>query len=68
MQDSPNGDEQRIERILSRVRTEAGLRDILAFGLGRLWLVLLELFALAYKTLTRPAPGDRAAGRRMEET
>lgn len=61
MQHSPNGDENRVERILSRVRTEAGLRDILAFGLGRLWLVLLELFAIAYKTFNRPAAGIERA-------
>lgn len=44
-----NPDEQRVGRIMSRVRTGVVLRDILTFGLGRIWLVLLELFAVVYK-------------------
>ena len=63
MQDAAGGSEQRIERILSRVRAETGLRDVLAFGLGRIWLVLLELLALAYKTFNRPL-SDRGISRR----
>ena len=61
MQAKADGNERRVERILSRVRTEAGLRDILAFGLSRFWLVLLELCAIAYKTFNRPAAGIEKA-------
>lgn len=62
MQDAADGSERRIERILWRVRAEAGVRDVLAFGLGRIWLVLLELFALAYKALNR-SPSGRGISR-----
>ena len=80
MQQAASGAERRVERILSRVRAEAGLRDLLIFGLGRIWLVLLELCALAYRTLNRPVsgrsavrkPGHRVTGstkdRTVEET
>ena len=61
MRTEADGNERRVERILSRVRTEAGLRDVLAFGLSRFWLVLLELFAIAYKTFNRPAAGIERA-------
>lgn len=44
-----NTSEQRVKRIMSRVKTSIALRDALAFGLGRIWLVLLELCAVAYK-------------------
>ena len=44
-----NTSEQRVKRIMSRVKTSIALRDVLAFGLGRIWLVLLELFAVVYK-------------------
>lgn len=49
MADIGNPDERRVERIMSRVRTGIVLRDVLTFGLGRIWLVLLELFAVVYK-------------------
>lgn len=40
---------------MSRVRTGIVLRDVLTFGLGRIWLVLLELFAVVYKLFNRGA-------------
>lgn len=46
-----NTGEQRVRRIVSRVKTSIALRDVLAFGLGRIWLVLLELFAVVYKLI-----------------
>ena len=49
MAEISNPGERRVERIMSRVRSDIALRDVLAFGLGRLWLVLLELFAAVYK-------------------
>ncbi len=63
MQQAASGAERRVERILSRVRAEAGLRDLLIFGLGRIWLVLLELCALAYRALNRPVSGRSAVRR-----
>ncbi len=48
-------DEQRVRRIMSRVKTSVALRDVLAFGLGRIWLVLLELLAVVYKLVNTPA-------------
>ena len=59
MPDAADRDEQRVERILTRVKAEAGLRDMLVFGLGRIWLVLLELFALAYRALSRRTTATR---------
>ncbi|MDE0514534.1 MAG: hypothetical protein OXI88_22475 [Gammaproteobacteria bacterium] len=53
MADIGNPDERRVERIMSRVRTGIVLRDVLTFGLGRVWLVLLELFAVLYKLFNR---------------
>ncbi len=54
MRHTASVDEQRVERILSRIRAEVGLRDFLIFGLGRIWIVLLVLCAFAYKALNRP--------------
>ena len=51
MADISNKDEQRVRRIMSRVRTGVVLRDLITFGLGRIWLVLLELFAVVYKII-----------------
>ena len=34
-------DEQRIQQILRQVRRETGLKDLLSFGFGRAWSVLL---------------------------
>ena len=51
MADISNKDEQRFKRIMSRVRTGVVLRDFITFGLGRIWLVLLELFAVVYKII-----------------
>ncbi|MDE0511786.1 MAG: hypothetical protein OXI88_08385 [Gammaproteobacteria bacterium] len=55
MADISKPDERRVERIMSRVRTNIILRDVLTFGLGRIWLVLLELFAAVYKLFNRGA-------------
>ena len=55
MVDLSNPDERRVEQIMSRVRMGIVLRDVLTFGLGRIWLVLLELFAVAYKLFNRGA-------------
>jgi hypothetical protein len=52
--DDPAADRNaRADRIMARIRTATGLRDIMAFGIGRFWLVLLELFAVLYKSVNR---------------
>lgn len=42
-------DEGRVQRIMSRARMETALGDLLLFALGRVWLLVLELFAVVYK-------------------
>ena len=49
MAEISNPGERRVGRIMSRVRSGIVIRDVLTFGLARIWLVLLELFAVVYK-------------------
>ena len=55
MADDTTSSEERIQRIMSRARSETAVRDLVGFGVGRIWLVLLELFAIAYKAVNRGA-------------
>ena len=42
-------DERRVQRIMSRARVETALGDLILFAFGRIWLLVLELFAVVYK-------------------
>lgn len=55
MAEKATSSEERVQRIMSRARSETAVRDLVGFGVGRIWLVLLELFAIAYKALNRSA-------------
>ena len=63
MADFSNNGERRVRRIMSRVRANIVLRDTLTFGLGRIWLVLLELFAVVYKLFN---PGAATLGEKRQ--
>jgi len=58
MAEKPVSSEERVQRIMSRARSETAVRDLVGFGVGRIWLVLLELFAIAYKALN-PGAAER---------